>query len=88
LTERQVPARARSAGFSLRALATCRLAADSSLVSVLTVLERTKQTQIFATNLGSWVIPGAMCAGLYLLMSLPLSALARQLERRWKAPTE
>ena len=60
---------------------------DSSLVSVLTVLELTKQTQIFATNLGSWVIPGTMCAGLYLVMSLPLSALARRLERRWKAPT-
>jgi ABC-type amino acid transport system permease subunit len=28
-----------------------------------------------------------MCAGLYLLMSLPLSGLARRLERRWKAPT-
>ena len=28
---------------------------DSSLVSVLTVMELTKQTQIFATNLGSWV---------------------------------
>jgi polar amino acid transport system substrate-binding protein len=61
---------------------------DSSLVSVLTVLELTKQTQIFATNLGSWVIPGTMCAGLYLLMSLPLSGLARRLERRWKAPTQ
>ena len=60
---------------------------DSSLVSVLTVLELTKQTQIFATNLGSWVIPGTLCAALYLLMSLPLSALARRLERRWKAPT-
>jgi polar amino acid transport system substrate-binding protein len=60
---------------------------DSSLVSVLTVLELTKQTQIFATNLGSWVIPGSMCAALYLLMSLPLSALARRLERRWKTPT-
>jgi polar amino acid transport system substrate-binding protein len=60
---------------------------DSSLVSVLTVLELTKQTQIFATNLGSWVIPGFLCAGLYLLMSLPLSVLARRLERRWKAPT-
>ena len=44
---------------------------DSSLVSVLTVLELTKQTQIFATNLGSWVIPGTLCAGLYLAMSLP-----------------
>jgi len=60
---------------------------DSSLVSVLTVVELTKQTQIFATNLGSWVIPGVLCAALYLAMSLPLSHLARQLESRWKAPT-
>jgi polar amino acid transport system substrate-binding protein len=60
---------------------------DSSLVSVLTVLELTKQTQIFATNLGSWVIPGTMCATLYLAMSLPLAGLARRLERRWRAPT-
>jgi His/Glu/Gln/Arg/opine family amino acid ABC transporter permease subunit len=60
---------------------------DSSLVSVLTVMELTKQTQIFATNLGSWVIPGALCAALYLAMSLPLSAAARRLERRWKAAT-
>jgi polar amino acid transport system substrate-binding protein len=60
---------------------------DSSLVSVLTVMELTKQTQIFATNLGSWVIPGALCAALYLAMSLPLSQLARRLEARWKAAT-
>ena len=60
---------------------------DSSLVSVLTVMELTKQTQVFATNLGSWVIPGSLCAALYLMMSLPLSALARRLEQRWKAPT-
>jgi polar amino acid transport system substrate-binding protein len=57
---------------------------DSSLVSVLTVVELTKQTQIFATNLGSWVIPGVICAVLYLAMSLPLAALARVLERRWR----
>jgi polar amino acid transport system substrate-binding protein len=60
---------------------------DSSLVSVLTVVELTKQTQIFATNLGSWVVPGLICAALYLAMSLPLSAVARRLERRWKQPT-
>jgi polar amino acid transport system substrate-binding protein len=60
---------------------------DSSLVSVLTVVELTKQTQIFATNLGSWVIPGALCALLYLAMSLPMAAVARRLERRWKAAT-
>src|SRR5262249_40754441 len=57
---------------------------DSSLVSVLTVLELTKQTQIFATNLGSWVIPGSLCAALYLAMSLPLAALARWMESQWK----
>jgi polar amino acid transport system substrate-binding protein len=60
---------------------------DSSLVSVLTVMELTKQTQIFATNLGSWVIPGTLCAALYLAMSLPLAAIAARLERRWKAAT-
>ena len=60
---------------------------DSSLVSVLTVLVLTKQTQIFATNVRSWVGPGLVCAALYLIMSLPLAALARRLEKRWKAPT-
>jgi polar amino acid transport system substrate-binding protein len=60
---------------------------DSSLVSVLTVVELTKQTQIFATNIGSWLVPGLLCAALYLSMSLPLSHLARRLEQRWKAAT-
>ena len=50
---------------------------DSSLVSVITV----------ATNIGSWLVPGAMCAMLYLILSLPLSRLAGKLEARWKAPT-
>ena len=58
---------------------------DSSLVSVITVVELTKQTQIFAANVGSWVIPGILCAGLYLLMSLPLARLARSMETRWRA---
>jgi polar amino acid transport system substrate-binding protein len=49
-------------------------------------MELTKQTQIFATNLGSWVVPGALCAALYLAMSLPLAHVARRLEARWKAP--
>ena len=60
---------------------------DSSLVSVITVVELTKQTQIFATNIGSWVIPGVLCAALYLAMSLPLAHLARRLEEQWKAPS-
>ena len=53
---------------------------DSSLVSVLTVVELTKQTSIFATNIGNWAIPGALCAALYLVLSLPLSRLARNLD--------
>jgi polar amino acid transport system substrate-binding protein len=57
---------------------------DSSLVSVITVVELTKQTSIFAANIGSWVIPGAMCAALYLAMSLPLARLARRIEKRWR----
>lgn len=57
---------------------------DSSLVSVITVVELTKQTAIYATNVGSWVVPGALCAAVYLAMSLPLARLARRLERRWR----
>ncbi len=51
------------------------------------MVELTKQTQIFAANIGSWVVPGALCAALYLAMSLPLAQLARRLEQRWKAAT-
>ncbi len=59
---------------------------DSSLVSVITVIELTKQTQIFATNIGSWLVPGLLCAAIYLVMSLPLGYLARRLEERWRMP--
>ena len=58
---------------------------DSSLVSVITVVELTKQTAIYATNIGSWVLPGTICALMYLALSLPLSRLARRIERRWSA---
>ena len=56
---------------------------DSSLVSVITVVELTKQTAIYATNIGSWVVPGVMCALVYLSLSLPLSRFAGRLERKW-----
>jgi polar amino acid transport system substrate-binding protein len=56
---------------------------DSSLVSVITVVELTKQTAIYATNVGSWLQPGILCALVYLAFSLPLSFYARRLERRW-----
>jgi polar amino acid transport system substrate-binding protein len=57
---------------------------DSSLVSVITVVELTKETSIFASNIGSWVIPGLMCAAMYLAMSLPLARVARRIERGWR----
>jgi polar amino acid transport system substrate-binding protein len=57
---------------------------DSSLVSVITVVELTKETSIFAANIGSWLLPGAMCAAMYLTLSLPLARLARRLEKGWK----
>ena len=57
---------------------------DSSLVSVITVVELTKETSIFAANIGSWVVPGIMCAAIYLAMSLPLARVARRIERGWR----
>ena len=33
---------------------------DSSLVSVITVVELTKETSIFAANIGSWLLPGRL----------------------------
>ena len=55
---------------------------DSSLVSVITVIELTKQMQIAAADLRSWFVAGVACAAFYLVLSVPLSELARWLERR------
>jgi polar amino acid transport system substrate-binding protein len=53
---------------------------DSSLVSVITVVELTKRMTIAAVDLGDWAAPGALCAAMYFCMSYPLSRLARRLE--------
>ncbi|HEY4242020.1 MAG TPA: ABC transporter substrate-binding protein/permease [Kofleriaceae bacterium] len=55
---------------------------DSSLVSVITVIELTKRMTIAAVDLRGWLLPGLACAVLYLMLSFPLSELARRLERR------
>ncbi len=55
---------------------------DSSLVSVITVIELTKRMTIAAVDMRGWLIPGMLCAALYLVLSFPLSELARRLERR------
>ena len=55
---------------------------DSSLVSVIAVIELTKRLTIAAVDMRGWLVPGVTCAAMYLLLSLPLSELARRLERR------
>ena len=55
---------------------------DSSLVSVITVVELTKQMTITAVDVRGWLLPGVLCAALYLALSYPLSRFARRLERR------
>ncbi len=54
---------------------------DSSLVSVITVVELTKQMTITAVDVRGWLVPGLCCAALYFAMSYPLGRLARRLER-------
>ncbi len=55
---------------------------DSSIVSVITLVELTKQYQMLANSSGRFIVLGLVTCGLYLLMSLPLAFVARQLERR------
>ena len=58
---------------------------DTSLVSVISVVELTKQYQILARTSLKFVEIGALTALLYLAMSVPLGYLARYLEDRWSA---
>ena len=53
---------------------------DSSLVSVITVVELTKRMTIAAVDGGGWLLPGLLCAGFYLAMSFPLSRLLLRFE--------
>jgi polar amino acid transport system substrate-binding protein len=55
---------------------------DSSLVSVITVIELTKRMTIAAADGRSWLLPGLLCAAMYLALSYPLSRLARHFEAR------
>ena len=54
---------------------------DSSLVSVITVVELTKRMTILSVELRDWVLPGLSCAALYFVLGFPLSRLSRRLER-------
>ncbi|CAN5804528.1 ABC transporter substrate-binding protein/permease [soil metagenome] len=55
---------------------------DSSVCSVITLVELSKQYQILANSTGGVVEFALACAFLYLAMSLPLSWLSRWSERR------
>ncbi len=55
---------------------------DTSVCSVITVMELTKQYSVQRNDTGATVELAALTALLYLLMSLPLSRLASYLERR------
>lgn len=55
---------------------------DSSVCSVITIVELSKQYQILANSTGGVLEFALACAVLYLVMSLPLSWLSRWSERR------
>jgi polar amino acid transport system substrate-binding protein len=55
---------------------------DTSVCSVITIVELTKRYSILALSTGAIVQLAAITAVLYMLMSFPLSVLARASERR------
>ena len=55
---------------------------DTSVVSVVTIVELTKRFSVLSMSTQATLEMMAMCAGLYLLMSYPMSLASRHLERR------
>jgi polar amino acid transport system substrate-binding protein len=56
---------------------------DTSLVSVIAVVELTKQYYILAKSSNMYIELGLLTAAMYLAMSVPLGYLSRWLEKRW-----
>ena len=56
---------------------------DTSIVSVISVVELSKQYQTLTKNYGGFLQIGLTTAALYLVMSVPLGYLSRWLEQRW-----
>ncbi len=56
---------------------------DTSLVSAIAVVELTKQYLILTKSSQRFLEIGLATAALYLIMSVPLGYLSRQLEKRW-----
>ena len=58
---------------------------DTSVVSIISVIELSKQYQILTKTYGDYLRIGLTTAALYLIMSVPLGYLSRYLEKRWGA---
>jgi polar amino acid transport system substrate-binding protein len=58
---------------------------DTSVVSIVAVVELTKEYQILAQSTLRFMELGLATAFLYLIMSVPLGYLSRSLEKRWGA---
>lgn len=56
---------------------------DTSLVSIIAVVELTKQYQMLTKSSLRYLEIGLVTAALYLVMSVPLGYLSRYLEKRW-----
>lgn len=56
---------------------------DTSMVSIISVIELSKQYQILTKTYGGYLEIGVTTAALYLIMSVPLGYLSRHLEKRW-----
>jgi polar amino acid transport system substrate-binding protein len=61
---------------------------DTSVCSVITVMELTNQYKVQANDTGATIELGALTALLYLSMSIPLARLATVLERRLSRPAK
>jgi polar amino acid transport system substrate-binding protein len=57
---------------------------DTSVVSIIAVVELSKQYQILTKSGGGFLQVGLTTAALYLIMSVPLGYLSRYLEARWR----
>ncbi len=56
---------------------------DTSVVSIIAVVELSKEYQILTKSGGGYLQIGLATAALYLVMSVPLGYLSRYLEARW-----
>jgi polar amino acid transport system substrate-binding protein len=56
---------------------------DTSIVSVLAVVELSNQYQVVSKQSMKYLEVGLATAALYLIMSVPLGYLSRYLEKRW-----